>query len=82
MLLTGLFGTAIGALAGYFRRLDNPLMRLMDAFMAVPAILLAIAMAANDRTINARDLASSGERRNPLRNKSEPSSPTQLVDVI
>ncbi len=46
VLLTGLFGTAIGALAGYFRRLDNPLMRLMDAFMAFPAILLAIAMAA------------------------------------
>lgn len=46
VLLTGLFGTAIGALAGYFRKLDNPLMRLMDAFMAFPAILLAIAMAA------------------------------------
>jgi peptide/nickel transport system permease protein len=46
VLLTGLFGTAIGAIAGYFRRLDNPLMRLMDAFMAFPAILLAIAMAA------------------------------------
>lgn len=46
VLLTGIFGTAIGAAAGYFRKLDNPLMRVMDALMAFPAILLAVAIAA------------------------------------
>jgi peptide/nickel transport system permease protein len=45
-LATGLLGTLIGVLAGYFKRLDGPLMRLMDALMAFPAILLAIAIAA------------------------------------
>ena len=45
-LLTGVLGTLIGVLAGYFRALDGPLMRLMDALMAFPAILLAIAIAA------------------------------------
>lgn len=46
VILTGLSGTVLGALAGYFHRLDNPLMRVMDALMAFPAILLAIAIAA------------------------------------
>lgn len=45
-LATGLFGTLIGVLAGYFKQLDGLLMRLMDALMAFPAILLAIAIAA------------------------------------
>ena len=45
-LITGVLGTAIGVAAGYFKRLDSPLMRLMDALMAFPAILLAIAIAA------------------------------------
>jgi peptide/nickel transport system permease protein len=45
VLLTGVAGTAVGAAAGYFRRLDNPLMRVMDAFMAFPAVLLAIGIA-------------------------------------
>ncbi|WP_414475545.1 ABC transporter permease [Microvirga sp. M2] len=45
-LLTGIAGTLIGATAGFFRPLDNPVMRLMDALMAFPAILLAIAVAA------------------------------------
>src|SRR5690606_13825794 len=45
-LVTGVVGTLIGVAAGYFRRLDGPLMRLMDALMAFPAILLAIAIAA------------------------------------
>lgn len=45
-LLTALAGGAIGALAGFSRRLDGPLMRLMDALMAFPAVLLAIALAA------------------------------------
>jgi peptide/nickel transport system permease protein len=46
VVLTGTLGTAIGILAGYFQRLDGILMRMMDALMAFPAILLAIAIAA------------------------------------
>ena len=42
--LNAVFGTLIGAAAGYFRRLDNALMRVNDALMAFPAILLAIAV--------------------------------------
>ncbi|MGK7870286.1 ABC transporter permease [Falsiroseomonas sp. E2-1-a20] len=45
-LFTGLVGGLIGALAGFVRRLDDPLMRFMDALMAFPAVLLAIALAA------------------------------------
>lgn len=45
-LATGLLGVIIGASAGYFRRLDGPIMRLMDAFMAFPSIILAIAISA------------------------------------
>jgi peptide/nickel transport system permease protein len=39
-----LFGTVLGILAGYFRRLDAPLMRLVDAMMSFPDILLGIAL--------------------------------------
>src|SRR5439155_18004858 len=39
-----LFGTLLGMLAGFFRRLDAPLMRLVDAMMAFPDILLGIAL--------------------------------------
>ncbi len=46
VLLTAIFGTACGLAAGYFRRLDNLIMRIMDAFMAFPALLLAIAITA------------------------------------
>jgi peptide/nickel transport system permease protein len=46
VLLNAVFGTLIGALAGYFRPLDNALMRVNDALMAFPAILLAIAVTA------------------------------------
>lgn len=46
VLITGLLGTAFGAVAGYFRRLDDPLMRVMDALMAFPSVLLAIAITA------------------------------------
>ncbi|WP_270935144.1 ABC transporter permease [Falsiroseomonas oryzae] len=45
-VLTALAGGAIGAVAGFFRRVDGPVMRLMDALMAFPAVLLAIALAA------------------------------------
>jgi peptide/nickel transport system permease protein len=46
VLFTGFFGALIGGLAGYFRALDNIVMRVMDAMMAFPGILLAIAIAA------------------------------------
>jgi len=46
MVLTSLGGIAIGLCAGYSRRLDLPLMRVMDGLMAFPAILLAIALMA------------------------------------
>ncbi|MGK7664707.1 MULTISPECIES: ABC transporter permease [unclassified Marinovum] len=39
-------GIAIGATAGYFPRLDNPIMRVMDAGEAFPTLLMAIALAA------------------------------------
>ena len=44
--INAILGTAIGAAAGYFRRLDNFLMRINDALMAFPAVLLAIAVTA------------------------------------
>ena len=43
-LITAASGVLIGATSGYFRRLDGPIMRLMDAFMAFPSIILAIAI--------------------------------------
>ena len=44
--LNAVFGTLIGAVAGYVRSLDNALMRFNDALMAFPAILLAIGITA------------------------------------
>lgn len=40
------FGIVLGLSAGYLRWLDGPLMRVMDGLMAIPAILLAIALVA------------------------------------
>ncbi len=45
-VLTGVIGAAIGVLSAQFRRLDSLLMRIMDALMAAPAILLAIGLGA------------------------------------
>ena len=45
-LVSGVFGAMIGVIAGYFRMLDPYVMRLMDALMAFPAILLAIGIGA------------------------------------
>ncbi|MGQ0653160.1 MAG: ABC transporter permease [Betaproteobacteria bacterium] len=39
-------GIVIGLVAGYIRWLDGPLMRVMDGIMAIPAILIAIAVVA------------------------------------
>lgn len=40
------FGVVFGLLAGYFRTLDAVIMRVMDGIMAIPGILLAIALVA------------------------------------
>ncbi|MGI8554453.1 MAG: ABC transporter permease [Dehalococcoidia bacterium] len=40
--ITTISGLFFGMLAGFYRRLDNPIMRCMDVLMAFPAILLAI----------------------------------------
>jgi len=45
-LLALAFGILCGLGAGYLRRLDGPLMRFMDGVMAIPAILIAIALVA------------------------------------
>ncbi len=39
-------GTLVGLLAGFFRKLDAPLSRVVDAMMSFPDILLAIALVA------------------------------------
>ena len=46
MLLTSLVGVAVGLVAGFNRRLETVVMRIMDGMMAFPAILLAIALMA------------------------------------
>jgi len=45
-LLAVAFGVVLGLCAGYIRWLDGPLMRVMDGIMAIPAILIAIAVVA------------------------------------
>jgi peptide/nickel transport system permease protein len=45
-LLATAFGVVCGLAAGYLRWLDGPLMRVMDGIMAIPAILIAIAVVA------------------------------------
>ncbi|RVV96972.1 ABC transporter permease [Mesobaculum littorinae] len=51
MLLSLVVGTAVGVLAGYFRRLDGILMRLTDLFLALPLLplLLVIILLFRDR---------------------------------
>jgi peptide/nickel transport system permease protein len=39
-------GTFVGLVAGFYRRFDGPLMRLVDIMLAFPGILLAIAIVA------------------------------------
>lgn len=39
-------GMLVGIAAGYFRRLDNMIMRIMDSVMAIPGILFAITLMA------------------------------------
>lgn len=46
VVLSALIGVTLGLLAGFFSRLDTPIARLIDAMMAFPDILLAIALVA------------------------------------
>jgi len=39
-------GTGLGLVIGFYRRLDTIMMRIMDGIMAIPAILLALALMA------------------------------------
>jgi len=45
-MLALFFGIVCGLVAGYIRRLDGVVMRVMDGIMAIPAILIAIAVVA------------------------------------
>ena len=45
-LLTLLIGTTVGLLAGFYRRFDSVIMRVMDGLMAFPGVILAIAIMA------------------------------------
>ncbi|MGB0496901.1 MAG: ABC transporter permease, partial [Rubricella sp.] len=50
MLLALVLGTIVGVIAGYYKRLDGPLMRLTDLFLALPLLplLLVIIMLFRD----------------------------------
>ncbi|QDY70768.1 ABC transporter permease [Qingshengfaniella alkalisoli] len=45
-VLASFFGIILGLLGGFFRKLDTPVSRLIDAMMAFPDILLAISLVA------------------------------------
>ena len=45
--LSFVVGVSCGLVAGYYRALDNAVMRVMDGLMAFPAIILAIALMAS-----------------------------------
>jgi peptide/nickel transport system permease protein len=45
-LVASVVGIVFGLVAGFFRRLDGPVSRIVDAMMAFPDILLAIALVA------------------------------------
>lgn len=51
MTIALVVGTTVGVLAGYYRRLDGPLMRLTDMFLALPLIplLLVLVMLFRDK---------------------------------
>ncbi|WP_332304156.1 ABC transporter permease [Rhizobium sp. GR12] len=46
VVLSSVIGITLGLLAGFFQKLDTPIARLIDAMMAFPDILLAIALVA------------------------------------
>ncbi len=46
VVITTIAGGALGMVSGYYPRLDSIIMRIMDGFMAFPAIIIAIMLAA------------------------------------
>jgi peptide/nickel transport system permease protein len=44
MIIAIVVGTFVGVLAGYFKRLDGPLMRLTDLFLSLPLVPLLLVM--------------------------------------
>jgi peptide/nickel transport system permease protein len=46
VVMAAVIGVMLGLVAGFFRRLDTPIARIIDAMMAFPDILLAIALVA------------------------------------
>lgn len=44
VLIAVTLGIAVGALSGYFRRLDNPLMRITDLFLSLPILPLLLVL--------------------------------------
>src|SRR5699024_6092921 len=46
-LISSLIGLAIGLYASYYKSIDNILMRIADSIMAIPPLLLAIALMAS-----------------------------------
>ncbi|CAH1672914.1 MAG: ABC transporter permease [Chelatococcus sp.] len=46
VVFSSVIGVTLGLLAGFFRRLDPPISRLLDAMMSFPDILLAISLVA------------------------------------
>lgn len=44
MILSIFLGTLVGVIAGFFKRLDGPLMRLTDLFLALPVLPLLLVM--------------------------------------
>jgi ABC-type dipeptide/oligopeptide/nickel transport system permease subunit len=46
VIVGGSIGAAIGLMAAFYRRLDQPLMRLVDVLLSFPAILFGLAIAA------------------------------------
>jgi peptide/nickel transport system permease protein len=60
MVISMVLGTLVGVLAGYFRRLDGPLMRLTDLFLALPLLPLLLVMVMLFRDPLARSLGPEG----------------------
>jgi len=46
LFFTSVFGATLGLLAGFSRKIDEILMRFLDAFMSIPSLVLMIAMMA------------------------------------
>ena len=44
--ISAVFGLIIGLIAAFYKKLDNPIMRVIDVFMGIPPILMCIGVAA------------------------------------